>query len=84
MQTEIDQRGTQLADEKTRAAAASESRRAEHQKLIAAAEGKGRDLRLRLDDLRKSGKEQYADLKATVETARAGFGDAVRSVRHFA
>ena len=84
LQTEIDQRGTQLAEVKTRAAAGSEAVRAEHQKLIAAAEGKGHDLRLRLEELRKSGKEQYAQFKAMVETAREGFGAAVRSARHFA
>ncbi len=84
MQTEMDQRATQLAEQKTRAAAAPEPRRAEHQKLIAAAEGKGRDLGLRLEELRKSGKEQYAEFKAMVETAREGFGAAVRSARHFA
>ena len=84
IQTEIDQRGTQLTKERARAAAASEPLRAEHQRLIAAAEGKGRDLGLRLEDLRKSGKEQHAEFKAMVETARAGFGDAVRSARHFA
>ena len=84
MQTEIDQRGAQLAEEKTRAAAASEARQAGHHELIAAAEGKGRDLSLRLDELRKSGKENYAELKANVEIAREGFGDAVRSAHHFA
>ncbi|HEX9050991.1 MAG TPA: hypothetical protein VF841_10700 [Anaeromyxobacter sp.] len=84
VQTEIDQRGAQLAEERTRAAAASEAQRAEHQRLIAAAEGKGHDLRLRLDELRKSGKEHHAEIKATVESARVGFGDAVRSARHFA
>lgn len=84
VKTEIDQRGSQLAEEKTRAAASSESRRAEHQQLIAAAEGKGRDLHQRLEELRKSGKERHAELKASVELARVGFGDAVRSARHFA
>ena len=84
MQTEIDQRGTQLAEEKARTAGASETLRAGHQELIAAAEGKGRDLSLRLDALRKSGKENYAELKANVEIAREGFGDAVRSAHRFA
>ena len=84
VKTEIDQRGSQLAEEKTRAAASSEARRTEHQQLIAAAEGKGRDLRLRLDELRKSGKEHHAELKASVEIAREGFGNAVRVARRFA
>jgi alkylhydroperoxidase family enzyme len=84
MQTEIDQRGAQIAEAKTRAAAASEALRAEHQKLIAAAEGKGRDLHLRLEELRTSGKDRYAELKALVEIAREGFGEAVRTARRFA
>jgi hypothetical protein len=84
LQTEIDQRGTQIAEEKTRAAGAPAAVRDEHQKLIAAAEGKGRDLHQRLEALRKSGREQHAELKASVELARVGFGDAVRSARHFA
>ena len=84
LQTEIDQRGTQIAEEKTRAAAASETVRAEHHKLIAAAEGKGRDLSLRVEELRKSGKEHHAEFKAMVEVARVGFGDAVRAAHRFA
>jgi hypothetical protein len=84
MQTEMDQRGHMLADVKTRAAAAPEAVRAQHHALIAAAEGKGRDLRLRLEELRMSGKENYAERKATVEIARQGFGDAVRTASHFA
>ncbi len=84
METEIDQRKAQLADAKTRAAAGSETLRAEHEKLIAAAEGKASDLRLRIDELRASGKEHYAELKTTVELAREGFAEAVRTARRFA
>ncbi len=84
LQTEIDQRGTQIAEEKTRAAGAPAAVRDEHQKLIAVAEGKGRDLKVRLEELRKSGKERHAEVKAMVEVARVGFGDAVRAAHRFA
>jgi len=84
MQTEIDQRDATLAAAKTRAAATSEAHRAEHGALIATAEGKGRDVRLRLEELRKSGEDRYAELKAAFEVAREGFSDAIRKARRFA
>lgn len=84
MQTEVDQREAQIAEAKTRAAAASQALRTEHQKLITVAEGMGRDLRMRLEELRTSGKERYAELKAGVEIARSGFAEAVRTARRFA
>ncbi len=83
LQTEIDQRGAQLEEEKTRTASAPPAVRAEHQRLITAAEGKGRDLKLRLEELRTSGKEGEAELKATIEVAREGFGEAVRAAHRF-
>jgi hypothetical protein len=84
MQTEIDQRGAQIAEAKTRAAAASGTLRTEHQQLIATAEGKGRDLGLRIEKLRAAGKEHYAEVKASVEIARDEFAEAVRTARRFA
>ena len=84
MQTEIDQRGAQIAAAKTRATAATEALRAEHEKLITAAEGKGSDLRQRIEQLRTSGKDHYAEVKASVEIARGEFAEAVRSARRFA
>jgi hypothetical protein len=84
LQTEINQRGTQIAEEKTRTAGATPAVRAEHQRLIAVAEGKGHDLKLRLEELRRSGKEHEAEFKAMVEVAREGFGDAVRAAHRCA
>ena len=81
MNSELDAMGTRLTEAKARAAPVTEVLRVEHQRLIDVAEGKARDLRLRLGELRTAGKDRYAELKASFEIAREGLALAVRSAR---
>jgi len=81
MESELDATGALLAEAKARAATATEALQVEHHRLIEVAEGKARDLRLRLGELRTAGKDRYAELKASFAVAREGLALAVRGVR---
>jgi hypothetical protein len=84
MESELAQLEAQLAQTKARAASAPAERRAEHDRMIVAAEDKARDVRLRLEELRDARREHYAELKRSFELAREGFAASVRGVRRFA